>query len=64
MIDILLYLIIGFVWAEWLEWFCINNLSGNLAKPFRTMEKFLQIILWPVFLLVFLYNFIEDILRK
>lgn len=64
MIDYLIYFLLGFAWAEWLEWFCMNNLSGDLAKPFRPIEKFLQIIIWPVFLLVFVYNFLEDVFRK
>lgn len=59
-----LYLLAGIAWAEWLERFCMNNLQGRLGEPFTTREKYSQILLWPIFLLVFIFNFLDDIFKR
>lgn len=64
MIDILIYLAIGFIWTEWLEWFCMNNFENKLGEPFTTREKVTQFLLWPVFLSVFIYNFFADLFNR
>lgn len=64
MIELLLYFAIGFIWTEWLEWFCINTFEGKLGKPFSTKEKVIQFCFWPVFVCVFIFNFIKDMIDR
>lgn len=63
-LNFLIYFILGVMWAEWLEKFTTRNLSGIMAQPFKPLEKILHILLWPVFLLIFLYNFFEEIFKQ
>lgn len=60
----LIYFLIGIMWTEWLEFFCMRNLDGKLANPFSNKEKFFQTILWPVFVGIFVFNFLDDIFKK
>lgn len=60
----LIYFLIGIMWTEWLEFFCMRNLDGKLANPFSTKEKVFQTILWPVFVGIFVFNFLDDIFKK
>lgn len=58
---IILYTTVGVLWAEWLEQFCMKTFDGKLGSPFKPLEKFLQAILWPIFILVFIYNFLKNL---
>lgn len=61
MTNIIIYLLFGIGWAYWLEQFCMNNLDGFMAKPFTPRERLTQVLLWPVFVAIFIYNFIKGL---
>ena len=63
-INILTYLCIGFLWTEWLEWFCMKTFTGKLGRPFTFKEKALQFTFWPIFVAVFIYNFLKDLINR
>ena len=63
-LNIAVYLLIGMIWAEWLEWFCMKNFTGTLGKPFGIKEKWTQLLLWPIFVLIFVYNFLDDVFKR
>lgn len=56
-----LYYLIGCLWQLWLEDFTMRNLAGELAKPMKVGEAIMHIILWPVMLGIFLYNFFKSL---
>jgi len=58
------YLLLGTIWTLWLEWFCTNNLEGQLGRPFTNPERLFQILIWPGSLAIFIYNFLKDVFNK
>jgi len=56
-----IYVMIGIVWAIWLEFFTTRNLSEPYNKPWVNSERVLHVTLWPITLTVFLYNFFKDL---
>lgn len=57
----LLYLLCGLIWKDFLENFTTNNLEGRLGQPFSLREIISQTLLWPVFLLVFIVEFLRNL---
>ena len=60
---ILLYAIIGVIWAIWLESFTTKNLEAPYNSPWTNSERMVHIIFWPITLFVFLHNFLSDIFK-
>lgn len=59
----ILYVIIGILWSEWLEWFCVNNLEDKMGEPFTNREKLTHLIFWPITMGHFVYEFINNLLK-
>jgi len=60
---LLLYIILGGLWAYWLEYFTTENLEEPYNKPWNNTERLFHWALWPVTLLVFVHNFFKDLFR-
>lgn len=61
MIYFILYYLLGCIWQLWLEDFTMKNLTGKLAQPMKVGETIMHVILWPVMLSIFLYNFFKTL---
>jgi hypothetical protein len=51
------YLIIGVIWAAWLEWFSTTELEYPYNVDWKWKERVFNIVLWPLAFGVFLYNY-------
>lgn len=63
MIFIGYYIMIGLIWAGWLEWFTCNNLEEPYNQDWQVFERVFHVCLWPVSLSIFLYHIIKDCLK-
>lgn len=55
------YLGIGCIWIIWFEWFCNNNKIGG---AFSNNERYIQMLLWPLNLGVFLYTWVLEVINN
>ena len=62
--NVTIYIIIGTVWTEWLDWFCINNLEEKYGEPFSLREKLTHLIFWPITMSIFIIEFIKNLNNK
>jgi hypothetical protein len=59
---ILIYILIGMVWKDWLEYYTNKHFEGRMGERFTLRETLTQVFLWPVFVLIFITEFIRNIL--
>jgi len=65
MIEIILcYLLIGGLWAYWLNNYCMNNLEFPYNIPMFKWELFIHVTLWPLTLSSFLFELIYDLYKQ
>jgi hypothetical protein len=50
------------VWKDWLEYYTIKHFEGRMGERFTFREAASQVLLWPVFVLIFITEFIRNIL--
>ncbi len=55
------YLVIGCIWIIWFEWFCKKNKIGG---AFTNQERYIQLVLWPLNLSVFLFTWIQEAFKN
>tara|TARA_R100000700_G_scaffold16552_1_gene22708 strand:- start:410 stop:634 length:225 start_codon:yes stop_codon:yes gene_type:complete len=55
------YLVIGCVWIIWFERFCLNNKIGG---SFSNKERYYQMIFWPINFGVFLFTWLNEVLKE
>ena len=60
----LIYFVIGCLWAIWLEGFTTRNLEDPYNKPCVNRERVIHIFFWPVTLAIFLHSFLSDLFKK
>jgi len=58
---ILIYLLIGLVWKDSLEWYVTRHFEGKMGERFTTREIVFQTLFWPIFLGIFIIEFIKNI---
>ena len=61
---ILIYALIGGLWAYWLNNYCSNNLEYPYNLPMSEWELFIHVTLWPLTLSSFLFEFIYDLYKQ
>lgn len=54
----LLYIIIGGLWAYWLNNYCVKNLEAPYNLPMFEWEIIIHVTLWPLTLSSFLFELI------
>ena len=47
-----------------LEAWTTNNLEGRLGQPWTNNERVYHIVLWPLSLSIFVYNFLKEIFKN
>lgn len=62
--EVIIYILIGTAWTEWLDWFCTNNLEEKYGEPFSLREKLTHLIFWPITMSIFLIEFIKNLNNK
>lgn len=55
----LYYIIIGVVWAAWLEYYTTQNIFGPMGKPWVWRERIFHFVLWPLSLGTFVIEFLK-----
>jgi len=55
--SIIIYIVVGCLWAMWLEYYTTNNITGIMGRSWVMRERLFHSILWPVSLPTFLYEF-------
>ena len=55
------YFAIGCVWVLWFEWFCKQYKIGG---EFTNTERYYQMALWPLNLGVFLFTWINELIKQ
>jgi len=58
------YFIIGVIYSMALETWTTNNLEGRLGQPWTNNERVYHIVLWPLSLSIFVYNFLKEIFKN
>ena len=58
---ILYYLLIGAIWAMWLEYYTTRNLDHPYNLPWALLERLFHVTLWPYSLGLFVFTFVKDI---
>jgi hypothetical protein len=58
------YLFIGVLYSALLERFTTNNLEGPLGDPWTSNERVYHIVMWPLSMSVFVYNFIKEFFKN
>ena len=56
--DISFYLAIGCLWTFFVEW---STTRGDIGPPWTNGERWLQCLLWPWFLIVFIMGWLDGI---
>ena len=56
-----LYIIIGVIWAAWLEYYTTNQIDGFLGRPWVWRERLFHSLLWPIILGTFIWEFLKGI---
>ena len=49
------YLVVGILWTFWLEWYT----TSQLKLEWSLRERIFHVMLWPVSLSIFIYNFFK-----
>lgn len=52
---VVVYMIIGIAWSAWLEYYSTNMLKGPEGAKWHSSERAIQVVLWPVFVVYFIY---------
>jgi len=60
----LLYFAIGYIWMSFIEYTVVGKVPGKAGEPFTARDRAYQICLWPVSMLIFIYNFIKYMLEE
>ena len=61
-IDIItFYFVPGLIWAGWLEYYTTKYTLGLLDTEWTWKERLVQIFLWPLNLLIFLYYYLKGL---
>lgn len=56
------YIIIGTAWTAWLEYYTSKYFDlEEEGKSWSTKERFFQVILWPLNMLIFIVTFIRGL---
>jgi len=45
---IVYYIMVGCIWAGWLEYFTTKNLEGEFGQPWSWLERLFHTILFPI----------------
>ena len=59
---VLSYLLVGLLWKDWLEWYTRSTFEGKLGEPFTRREAVTQTLLWPIFVGIFILEFIRNLM--
>lgn len=57
----MIYLIIGCIWAFWLEYYTTNEVNGPMGRPWIMRERLFHLLLWPFSLLTFITEIIRQL---
>ena len=57
----IVYLILGLVYAAWLEWYV--NSSKVEIPPFRFPDRVFHVMLWPISVIIFVNEYYKALRR-
>lgn len=58
------YIIIGLIWAGWLEYCTTSTSMKILNSPWTWFERIFHTLLWFISMGVFVYTFITEYLKR
>jgi|SaaInlV_120m_DNA_3_1039746.scaffolds.fasta_scaffold97131_2 hypothetical protein len=60
----LIYILLGLLWNKIIQDIVVGKIEGPAGEPFSLGDKIRQTLLWPVSLVIFIVEFIKQLIEQ